>query len=63
MAAARQAYRDGDIANIGLITSARSPADGLTKADPNLGLWKLITNARIDHPTEKWVLERDERRR
>jgi hypothetical protein len=63
IAAARQAYRDGDIANIGLIASAHNPADGLTKVGPNMSLWKLMTNARIDHPIEKWVIERDERQR
>jgi hypothetical protein len=63
IAAARQAHRDGDIANIGLIASAHNPADGLTKVGPNMALWKLMTNVWFDHPIEKWVIDRDERRR
>jgi hypothetical protein len=63
IAAAMEAYRDGDIANIGLIASAHNPADGLTMVGPNMALWKLMTNARIDHPIKKWVIARDERRR
>jgi hypothetical protein len=59
IAAAREAYKERTMSNIGLIRSEFNPADGLTKVSPNDALLKLLTTSSIDHPIEQFVVERD----
>jgi hypothetical protein len=56
VAAARQAYHNSIISNIGLIKSCYNPADGLTKVGCNPALAHLLRTHSIDHPVEQYVL-------
>jgi hypothetical protein len=56
IAAAREAYHDHVISNVGLIKSQYNPADGLTKVGCNDALLKLLRTHRLDHPIEQFIL-------
>jgi hypothetical protein len=53
IAAARDAYHERIISNIGLIRSEFNIADGLTKAGPNEALRKFLVTHCLDHPIEQ----------
>ena len=55
IAAAREAYHEWIISNIGLIRSEFNIADGLTKAGPNEALRKFLITHCLDHPIEQYV--------
>jgi hypothetical protein len=55
IAAAREAYHEQIISNIGLIRSEFNIADGLTKAGPNEALSKFLVTHCLDHPIEQYV--------
>jgi hypothetical protein len=57
IAAAREAYQNRKMSNIGLIRSEFNPEDGLTKACPNDALMRLLTTNKIDHPIEQFFVE------
>lgn len=61
LAALREAYDRRDVANIGLIASADNVADGLTKTAANSSLWSTLNAAKLSHPVQRWVTERDRR--
>jgi hypothetical protein len=56
IAAAREAYHERIISNIGLIRSEFNIADGLTKAGPNEALRKFLVTHCLDHPIEQYVI-------
>jgi hypothetical protein len=58
IAAAREAYNERTMTNIGLIRSEYNPADGLTKTAPNDALLNLLKSNKIDHPIEQFVVEK-----
>jgi hypothetical protein len=62
VAAAREAYHDFVISNVGLIKSEHNPADGLTKVGCNDALLSLLRTHRITHPVQQYVLRNGERR-
>jgi hypothetical protein len=47
IAAAREAYKERTMSNIGLIRSEFNPADVLTKVSPNDALLKLLRTAAL----------------
>ena len=53
---AREAYKEYEIENIGLIKSEYNPADSLTKINGNGALMKLLITHKIDHPVEQYVI-------
>jgi hypothetical protein len=55
IAAAREAYHERIISNIGLICSEFNIADGLTKAGPNEALRKFLVAHCLNHPFEQYV--------
>jgi hypothetical protein len=58
VAAAREAYNDRSMVNIGLIRSRHNPADGLTKVAPNDAFLSLLMSSKVDHPIEQFVVEK-----
>lgn len=56
ISAAREAYNDGLISNVGLISSNYNPADGLTKLKSNGALQDLMLRNVIDHPVRQFVV-------
>ena len=58
IAAAREAYSNGLIFNIGLIRSEHNPADSLTKVKCNNAMYKLLCTHRLSHPVQQYVIRR-----
>jgi hypothetical protein len=57
VAAAREAYSNRTMINIGLIRTGYNPADGLTKVAPNEELLNLLKSGKTDHPIEQFFVE------
>lgn len=57
--AARQSYRDYEIASIGLVKGEVNPADGLTKPGGNGALRRIIETGRDTTPVESWIVRED----
>jgi hypothetical protein len=55
-AAAREAYHDYIISNVGLIKSEHNPADGLTKVACNEAPQRLLRTHKIDHLVKQYIL-------
>lgn len=56
IAAAREAYNDSTISNIGLIRSQYNIADALTKDGGNDALLTFLRESKISHPVEQYIL-------
>ncbi|PXF45775.1 hypothetical protein BWQ96_04442 [Gracilariopsis chorda] len=54
--AAREAYQQLEILDIGHISGSNNPADGLTKPKTCLALVKLLTTGIMDHHINQWVI-------
>ncbi len=58
ISATREAYNQGIISNIGLISSNDNLADGLTKISSNKALLQLMKTQRLSHTVLQFVIAR-----
>lgn len=56
IAAAREAYRSFEIAQVGLVSTSHNPADGLSKVADNGALRTLLTEGIDRCPVDQWIL-------
>ena len=54
--AALQAYRLHEISNIGFVRTNHNLADGLTKANMQGALYKLMATGKLEVEAEQWIL-------
>ncbi len=53
----REAYRKGDLSNLGWIRSTHSIADTLTKDTKESALHRVLATATLRTPVEQWIAE------
>ena len=55
IAGLREAYRNGELSNLGWIRSGNNPADALTKDKRESTLHRLLTSKVLDIPIAQWI--------
>ncbi|CDF33317.1 unnamed protein product [Chondrus crispus] len=56
IAAAREAYNENEISNVGLVRSEHNVADGLTKPKYCKALESLLRTGKDENPVEQWII-------
>eukprot|EP00170_Pyropia_yezoensis_P001479 contig_6504_g1483 len=56
VAAAREAYNNQEISNVGLLKSEHNAADGLTKPHHCAALERILTTGEDNQPVQQWII-------
>lgn len=56
IASAREAYKNFEISNVGLVAGTDNPADGLTKPRVCKPLYDLLRTGQDDTPVSQWII-------
>eukprot|EP00170_Pyropia_yezoensis_P005437 contig_22078_g5451 len=56
VAAAREAYNNQEISNVGLLKSEHNAADGLTKPHHCTALERIMSTGEDNNPVQQWII-------